>query len=113
MKIRIISRPIGEAPEWVRDAWTGVELDALNDQPTPMQTFGIFDTDTSWFGYIRYMLERKAVTLSGFMVPSAAAIDVLSIKSPEAAKWWHENCPEYLEEDMQFVFDAPSCEAMA
>ena len=30
VRIKIIKRPAGEAPEWVRDAWIGLELIAVN-----------------------------------------------------------------------------------
>lgn len=77
-KIRIVSRPQGEAPEWVRDAWIGCELACLGNTcgHTPAYCGGIV---------------TGAVTkVTGFDVEQVHAIQTLLARNPQAGAWFLE-----------------------
>ncbi len=64
-KIRLIAVPPGDSPDWVRNAWVGLELPLAPDAP-----------------------ENRD------MVYSHEAIAVLALANPEAASWWQANFPK-------------------
>jgi hypothetical protein len=75
-KIRINSTPAGEAPEEIRRAWVGLELDAQYSS-TIDRAGGV--------------LTRKLVDTGGcrlYWVRQDHAIAVLERASAEAASWW-------------------------
>lgn len=78
-KIRIISRPQGEAPEWVRDAWIGCELDC---EPkgcghVPQYSAGV--------------LTGRVTKVAGYAVGQFRALTVLATKDRKAVSWWQEH----------------------
>lgn len=91
--IRIISIPPGQAPEWVRKEWIGVEI------PLPKQV-----SDGIEMG----VLGGKAENTGGYQVDTGKAIGALRSKSPKAANWWEENVP--LDIFSSFVFSKDVCE---
>lgn len=79
--IRIIAVPPGDAPEWVRQAWVGLELPLAPDAP-----------------------KGKAV------VYSHEAIAVLAKANPKAAAWWKTNFPRACRAlGITFEFPPESC----
>lgn len=77
-KIKITSIPSGEAPEWVRKEWVGLEM-PLGKSPEDVEiVFGVIggppDTEN----------------LGGYPVRTEEAIRILEKKSPAAATWWKE-----------------------
>ena len=93
--VRIISIPDGEALEWVRVKWIGLEFPLLGEAET---SFGIL-TDNQTDGEY-------------WVVNSDDALSVLNAHSPEARKWWLNNyfLPEGLPHD--FLFNKNSCEVI-
>ncbi len=86
-KVRITSIPHGEAPEWVRRAWIGIELPDSGMGPTE---------------------ERKGL-VTGRLTPSRSedllvsarvAVAALKEKNPKAAIWFEQNID--LELDLLF-----------
>jgi hypothetical protein len=80
MKIEIIARPPGQAPEWVRDAWIGIKLPVSEEQPGLDATLrGVVD------------LENTSENANGYAVDGFEAFDLLKKHNSDAALWWQEN----------------------
>lgn len=73
VKIRIISRPDGGAPEYIRDQWIGLVM--------PART-----TDSPLANVMT--LQRVTDRAGGYEVPWDAAMAALGEKNPSARKWW-------------------------
>ena len=95
-RIKIIATPHGQAPEWVRKGWVGVEI------PLPEQTSG---------GVQMGARGGKAENVGGYQVDTDAAIAALKEKAPEAAQWWKDNVP--LQAILHLVFSKVVCELVA
>lgn len=91
--IRIVSIPPGQAPEWVRKEWIGVEI------PLPEQKSG---------GIQVGVRGGKAENEGGYQVDTSKAIEALKKKSPKAARWWEENVS--LASISSLVFSKDVCE---
>ena len=85
MKIEIIARPSGQAPDWVRDAWIGVQFDAERDAPV---------NGDRYYGVLGGRPSRD--NLGGYRVNGRLAIEALTSKNPKAAQWWKDNAPYVL-----------------
>lgn len=96
-KIRIIDVPPGQAPDWVRKAWVGLEI------PLAVQLSVTSSPQKNVPG-------RKLERLGGFQVRGKIAITLLSKKSPEAANWWRRNAPHVFSEVLVFKKDV--CEVI-
>ena len=95
-RIRIIDTPPGQAPEWVRKEWVGVELPVEEKAPGPEEG-------------IQYGIRGgKPENLGGYFVLTPDAISLLRKKSPEAARWWEINVD--LDSVTRFVFKREVCE---
>jgi hypothetical protein len=100
-RFRIIDTPAGEAPEWVRKEWQGLELPI---SPSQMRcepedngmTMGVLGGAPA--------PENKY----GFRVTGEVALELLAKKSPEAAAWWRRNAPHVA--SMELVFGEKFCE---
>jgi hypothetical protein len=112
MRIEIVSRPDGEAPEWVRDAWIGLELRALNRVPEKILGFGVLSGPKSrlgeWFG----TFVGRTVSYEGFIVDAVEAVQSLSLHNSEAARWWRENCSHILEPGGSLMFRSQECKVL-
>jgi len=91
--IRIVSVPPGQAPEWVREQWVGLELPIIEEEQSGMQT-GV--------------LGGGAQNIGGFRVDGLVAIKTLEAKSPKAVSWWKENAPAVISN--QLVFKKEVCQ---
>ena len=91
--IRIVSTPAGQAPEWVREKWIGIEIPLAEQEEAGTQA-GVF--------------LGKPENLDGYEVGTNDAIQSLREKSPEAADWWEKNAP--LAAIVQLVFAKEVCE---
>lgn len=112
MKIRIISTPPGEAPEYIRKAWIGLEI------PIPPQFegrrrglgFGVLSGPKTKLGSLFSMLLGQAKREDGYIVEALAAVELLERNSWEAADWWRQNVSHLMKPGMHFIFDAAACE---
>ena len=95
--VRIISTPPGQAPEWVRKGWVGVEI------PLPEQI--------SEGGIQVGVRGGKAQNVGGYRVVTSEAIEALQKKSPEATEWWMNNVP--LSSISHLVFSKEVCELVS
>lgn len=98
-KIRIISTPQGEPPEWVRNAWIGCELSCILDTcgHVPVPVVGV---DTRTF----------RGTVAGFSVDQGVALEALNQRNLEAAAWFGER--GYPRAGEQFRFKAECCKVL-
>ena len=114
MQIRIKSTPPGEAPEYIRKAWVGLVIPVPPRSPGRHKGvgFGVLSGPKNrliaCFGALFGFGQREI----GYTVYSKVAIDLLAARSPEAAQWWHQNTPRFIEPGRYFMFAADSCEEL-
>jgi len=97
MFIRIITRPAGEAPEWVRDAWIGLVIPTGQTEPHAFAAFGVLSLPKGRSAEWWAVLTGRALRIDGYTVSAIEAVRILSDRNPEAANWWRANCPLLLE----------------
>jgi len=108
--VRIVARPIGEAPEWVRDAWIGLEIPLLCPGSRTVESVGVLSDQYSFLRRCVQWLLGRSTKISGYIVNAGTAVDLLEAHCPQAAEWWRANTPHYLIGGRAFIFDAPACE---
>jgi hypothetical protein len=109
--VRIVAAPPGEAPLWVREQWVGLELPLAANTAKPQRyvTSGVLSGPLSFWQLILWQFIGRLKPASGYPVDVAAALSVLETKSPEAARWWHENVPDLRTRKRRFLFRAEVC----
>lgn len=110
MHIKIVRRPIGEAPDWVRDAWIGLSLPLADDQKHRWWGLGVLSGPNNAFLQLWALVLGKGIRLTGFSVNAKAAVDLLEDGHPTAAGWWRQHTPDLVGGNRNFVFDADACE---
>ena len=95
LKIRIISRPSGGAPENIRDRWIGLVM--------PAEATNSLLAD---------VVTHKLVTdrVGGYAVPWDAAMDALGKKDPSARMWWEGLNADHRRKTLIFAYDC--CEVI-
>lgn len=76
--IRIVRRPVGEAPEWVRDAWFGLLLPTMRGSPRSWPVSGVLSGRANVFERIRDRIQGRTRRLTGYAVNAKAAVDLLA-----------------------------------
>ena len=101
-KVKILSTPCGEAPEWVRQAWIGLELPLSGFQPAPVA------------GAFEGVISRQPVMegYEGYAVDGRIAVDLLRVKDLAAALWWEKHAPYVLENNVRLIFEKEVCQAL-
>lgn len=107
--VRIVRRPIGEAPDWVRDAWIGSDLPLALSRERRWLAFGVLTMPKTRLRQGWALLTGRGVKLSGYLVNASAAVEILEDVRPDAAAWWREHTPEMLDGKGRFVFDTDAC----
>lgn len=110
--VKIVARPEGEAPEWVRDAWIGVRLPLVRRETVQTKGFGVLTGPKSWFGQMWGCLTGRAFPVAGYLVEAAHAVELLGWTRPEAAAWWREHGGAFINPGRMFVFDRSACEVV-
>jgi hypothetical protein len=110
MQVRVISRPDGEAPEWVRNAWIGLSLPLVVDRQRTWRGLGVLTGPTNILLQRWALMRGRGVALTGYLVNAKVAVDLLETSSPQAAAWWRANTPKLLDKGRCFVFQATACE---
>ncbi len=113
MNIRILKRPIGEAPEHIRDAWIGLTLPVLPQFPDVItaRSFGVLTGPRNWLtSRLRTFLGGGELN-RGYPVDSAGAFEILKKANPPAAAWWLANAPHLLRNKRSLFFDEECCRA--
>lgn len=109
--IRIVRRPEGEAPEWVRDAWIGLELPLTVEAPIKSRIVGgVLTMPRTRLGYWWAVIRGRSRMQEGFLVDANAAVRVLERRNPTAAIWWRTKAADCLLPQGQFLFDLPASE---
>jgi len=110
MHITITRRPIGEAPEWVRDAWIGLTLPTSQSVEKHWRGVGVLTGPTKALQLWWELLRGRSIPVTGFLVDAKIAVNLLDEKNATAAQWWRENTPELIASGRGFIFDADACE---
>ena len=106
--LRIIATPLGDAPQWVREAWVGVVIPLLDDVATAQEipVVSVYDTaQHSGMPPQSNATDLPHGTWRGYTVLAIDAFDALQVLRPDAAEWWFENLPHLLDPNQYFVFD--------
>jgi hypothetical protein len=111
MHVRIVKRPLGEAPEHIRDAWIGLLLPVELHFPRVVQGhgLGVLTGLPSWMGAQAALWHGSTGHEKGYVVESSAALDVLAAANPQAAEWWRTNTPHLWERGKWLGFDEECC----
>lgn len=110
MNIRIVRRPIGEAPEWVRDEWIGLSLPLALKRERQWRGLGVLTGPHGWLPQLWALFSGKSFNVMGYAVNAKTAVEQLAERNPSAAAWWREHTPQMLNGRRYFVFDAAACE---
>lgn len=110
MLIKIVSRPVGETPEWIRDAWIGLSLPTPQSAPRSFRAVSFGHLAKSRLPMLGHMLLGRSYRLNGYVVNAKAAFDRLAETRPEAAEWWRNNAPNWIDARRFILFDADACE---
>ena len=110
MNIKIVRRPIGEAPEWVRDKWIGLSLPLAAKRERGWRGLGVLTGPHHWLAQLWALASGKSEKVTGHLVNAKVAVDKLEQLSPDAAAWWREHAPHMLQGGRYFVFNADACE---
>lgn len=78
-RIRITSVPSGQAPEWVREQWLGLELPVKDVQLSRGVQGGVLGGPP------------EPENVNGYPVDTMRAVAILATKSQKAAQWWADN----------------------
>lgn len=89
--VRIVSAPVGEPPDWVRDAWIGLDLPLSWPEISNVTTFGVVSGPRSLLSTLWYRVIGRGEKQSGYIVKYADAMKVLRETRPDAALWWDQN----------------------
>ena len=107
-KIKIIGIPPGEAPEWVRKEWVGLEL-PIDENVPPVGSSTIDQDGDLAVVVLKGVSSGKTIPAHPtYTVSTVEAINILRQKSPEAAKWWEDNLG--FNQYSQLDFHRDSCE---
>ena len=108
-RIRIVAVPPGEAPQWVREKWVGVELPLAMRRAHDFHTFGVLTGPRSFFAAVWRLLTGKSTRRRGYAVDVAAAVDALARVHPDAAAWWRANAAHLFARKAYFTFQEQDC----
>lgn len=108
--IRIVQAPIGEAPQWVREAWVGLDLPVTTRRPFGRWIgLGVLSSPRTMAGRLWAVLTGRTIRVTGYRVIAREAVALLEDHRPEAAQWWRDNAAHLLGGRQAFVFDSEAC----
>lgn len=110
MNVKIVRRPIGEAPEWVRDAWIGLSLPLANKRQRSWRGVGVLSGPHKALPQFWTVITGKSLSVNGYAVNAKSAVNILAERNAKAAAWWTEHTPVLLDGKRNFVFDTDACE---
>jgi hypothetical protein len=108
--VKIVRRPIGEAPDQIRDAWIGLLLPLAHERRRTWKGVGVLSGPHNLILQLWTRARGKGLNVDGYAVDAKSAVDILAVQHPEAAGWWREHAPSLLDGKRWFVFDAEACE---
>jgi hypothetical protein len=99
--IRIIRVPPGEAPEMIRAQWVGLVLPlAHGSSAFQLESVGVLSG------------KKEDEPVIGYLVEVKAAVEILAMKSVDAASWWRTNASHLFADGMTFIFHEHVCELL-
>lgn len=111
--ITFISPPPGQAPDEVRRAWVGVTVPVTTHEARLLDRVPVVGVRSGPYGFWRTLwgiVTRRVETWRGYSIESRKCLAHLRDRAPDAAAWWAENAPRFLEPRRCFVFPAECCE---
>jgi hypothetical protein len=110
-RVRILAVPPGEAPQWVREKWVGLELPLaqLSSEAQARRSAGVLTGPRGFLLSVGALLRGELHKRSGFVVNVLEAIAVLERVSPEAAQWWRANAAHLMKPSRYFLFPEHVC----
>ena len=108
--IRIVAGPAGEAPQWVREKWVGLELPLVLRRAHNFHTFGILTGPHHFLAALWRLVTGQSTRRRGYAVEVAAAVAVLERAHPDAASWWRANTPHLFSRGRCFMFREEECQ---
>lgn len=110
-RVRIVAVPAGEAPQWVREKWVGLELPLAQwtAGPRTRRTAGVLSGPRDVLAMIAGLFSGRLNRRTGYVVDVQAAIAALERVSPEAAAWWRTAAPHLLTPGRRFMFQEHAC----
>jgi hypothetical protein len=117
MRIRVLKPSFpGDEPDFVREAWVGLELPVLEgkEQPVLVPPVKLPWRALSFSKQITRLFSRQLADqpMPAYLVGAAEAFEVLKRERPEAAKWWQTNFPAALSGRYNFRFDVENCQKL-
>ena len=110
--IRIISVPPGEAPLPIREAWVGLELPLFRKRVGSYIGSGVLSGPKSILESFAHLVTGRLTVHKGFLVPVLAAIEILEVANPAAARWWRENPSHMIRKRRYLLFPTECCEVV-
>ncbi len=110
MLFEIIHAPEGTSPQWVRDAWVGVQFQAMQAAPVTIQTRAA-GTQSSAFAIIKAAAQGQTVITEkrGYPANARDLLGLLALHNKDAALWYIDNAPQMLDPRQVFVFEQSCC----
>jgi len=110
-RIRIIAVPPGEAPQWVREKWVGLELPLASRTAAARTgwTSGVLSGPRGLVSTIARLLSGRLERKTGFLVRVEPALAALEQAVPEAAAWWRSHVPHLMKPWKSFMFHEHVC----
>lgn len=110
-RVRIVAVPAGEAPQWVREKWVGLELPLAQwtARPRTRRAVGVISGPRGVLAAIAGLFSGRFGRRTGYIVDVQAAIAALEQVSPQAAAWWRTNTPHLLRPGRHFLFQEHEC----
>ena len=110
MNVRVVRMPLGDAPEWVREAWVGLSLPITGVGPRRWRAITAAGGPATIMDYVRARLTGRTTVIVGYEVNGKIAIERLGGLNAAAAAWWLEQSPAWAAGTVSFLFDTNSCE---
>lgn len=114
MLFEIIRTPQGTSPNWVRDAWIGVQFQALEAHPVTVQTRAA-GANAGAIAQIIAAAQGKPdiIEKRGYPANARDLLGLLSLHSAEAARWYVDHAPQMLDPSQVFILDEDCCQPIA
>jgi hypothetical protein len=112
-RVKNVTIPAGEAPEWVRQAWVGLVLPCYPVAGFPTcPELGVLSGRPDG-AHCKDAACDAGNGRDGVRVPQTGALTILELYNPNAARWWktngypkhgeHENCFGFATQEVQII----------
>ena len=114
MLFEVVKAPDGASPQWVRDAWIGVQFQAQQGAPVSIQTRSA-GTEAGGGSRLSPMRSSQSSVSErrGYPANARDLLGLLALKNADAARWYLDYAPQMLDPRQVFVLDENCCHAIA